>query len=60
MHSAHGSVRLNYVSRRKWSEVAAGLKLINSEATADDTEECLDKFKVKWEYEYLPTRQSWL
>lgn len=50
---------LNYVSWKRRPEVAADLKRIYQSATADEAEQRLGEFEVKWDDEYLPIGQSW-
>jgi putative transposase len=49
---------LNYVSWKRRPEVAADLKRIYACATAEEAEQRLFEFEVKWDKEYLPIGQS--
>lgn len=50
---------LNYVSWKRRPEMAADLKRICQSATADEAEQRLGEFEVKWDAEYLPISQPW-
>jgi putative transposase len=50
---------LNYVSWKLRKEVAADLRQIYTSATADEAEQRLGEFEVKWDDAYLPIGQSW-
>jgi putative transposase len=50
---------LNYVSWKRRAEVAADLKRIYESATADEAEQRLEEFEIKWDDDYLPIGQSW-
>jgi len=50
---------LNYVSWKRRAEVASDLRRIYESATADEAEQRLGEFEVKWDDDYLPIGQSW-
>lgn len=50
---------LKFVPWKRRVEVAADLKRIYTCATADEAEQRLTDFEVKWDKDYLPIGQSW-
>lgn len=50
---------LNYVSWKLRAEVAAGLKMIYTAATADEAEQRLNEFEAEWGADYPSIVKSW-